>query len=157
MMEAHDSPSVVAHSSKRAPPSISANRDAPPSDLPHSNPRSTELSSQKIEAPAFPSSPKLSARRIAVANYAKQQVAQSRQQKKRLGEDDSATTFPSTIERNSDSPSADGSHATDKASGRVLGKGSFEDPTSPLTYNSGLGGEAAIQTGSRQRSIGDGH
>lgn len=124
VMEGHDS-------------STSVNRYAtPPNSSPASNHKSTEFTSRKIDAPAYSSSPKLGGRRISVANYAKQRVSQS-QQKKLLEEDGSATTFPSTIERNSDS--AGGSRAKGKTSDRVFGKDSKGDPESPLTYNSGRG------------------
>jgi hypothetical protein len=111
VMEAQDSPSVVTHSNRKTSRSNSVNRYATPPNSPRSNCRSTEFTSHKIEAPSFSSSPKPGGRRIEVANYAKQRVAQS-QQKKRPGEDGSATTFPSAVERNS--VSADGCPAKGK-------------------------------------------
>jgi hypothetical protein len=129
VMEVQDSPSVVTHIKKRASRTTSVNRYLTPPSSPPSYRRSAEFTSHKIEAPVFPSSPKPSRRRIAVANYAKERVARSRQ-KKRLEEDGSATTFPST---------SVGSPVKNKTSDRACGKDSYVDPASPLTYNSGLG------------------
>ena len=133
VMEAQDSSSVVTHSDERTSHSISVNGHA---TLPKSNPSnrsSTDFTSHKIEAPAFSSSPKVGGRRIAVANYAKQRVSQSQEQK-RVEEGGPATTPPSTVEKNSDAAGV--SPAKGETIGLVCGKDSSGTPESPTTTHS---------------------